>query len=65
LALANSKQKVKKTPETIFYKVQKGDLLATIANEYDVTVKQLKKWNRLKSSKVKKGQKLKIYTNKA
>ncbi|MBJ7428365.1 MAG: transglycosylase SLT domain-containing protein, partial [Bacteroidia bacterium] len=65
VALANSKQKVKEVPETVFYKVKKGDLLASIANQYDVTVKQLKKWNRLKSSKVKKGQRLKIYTNKA
>ena len=65
MALANSKSKVKLVPETIFYRVQKGDLLASIANEYDVTVKQIKKWNRLKSTKVKKGQRLKIYTNKA
>jgi membrane-bound lytic murein transglycosylase D len=65
MALANSRPKVKPVPETIFYKVQKGDLLASIANEYDVTVKQIKKWNRLKSTKVKKGQRLKIYTNKA
>jgi membrane-bound lytic murein transglycosylase D len=65
MALANSKPKVKPVPETIFYRVQKGDLLASIANEYDVTVKQIKKWNRLKSTKVKKGQRLKIYTNKA
>jgi membrane-bound lytic murein transglycosylase D len=65
MALANSKPKVKPVPETIFYRVQKGDLLASIANDYDVTVKQIKKWNRLKSTKVKKGQRLKIYTNKA
>jgi membrane-bound lytic murein transglycosylase D len=65
MALANSRPKVKPVPETIFYRVQKGDLLASIANEYDVTVKQIKKWNRLKTTKVKKGQRLKIYTNKA
>ncbi len=65
MALANSRPKVKPVPETIFYRVQKGDLLASIANEYDVTVKQIKKWNRLKTNKVKKGQRLKIYTNKA
>lgn len=65
IALANSKTKVSKTSDKIFYKVRKGDLLATIANQYDVTVKQLKKWNHLKGSQVKKGQRLKIYTNKA
>jgi membrane-bound lytic murein transglycosylase D len=65
MTLANSKVKVVKDTEKIFYKVRRGDLLASIANEYNVTVKQLKKWNSIKGSKLKKGQRLKIYTNKA
>lgn len=65
MALANSKIKVVKDTEKIFYKVRRGDLLASIANEYNVTVKQLKKWNSIKGTKLKKGQRLKIYTNKA
>jgi membrane-bound lytic murein transglycosylase D len=65
MALANSKIKVVKDSEKIFYKVRRGDLLASIANEYNVTVKQLKKWNSIKGTKLKKGQRLKIYTNKA
>ncbi|MFZ4799046.1 MAG: transglycosylase SLT domain-containing protein [Bacteroidia bacterium] len=65
MALANSKHKVTKVSDKVFYKVRKGDLLVSIAGEFDVTVKQLKKWNNLKGSKLKKGQRLKIFTNKA
>ena len=65
MALANSKVKESKVADKIFYRVRKGDLLASIANEYNVTVKQLKKWNRIKGTKLKKGQRLKIFTNKA
>ena len=65
MVLANSKPKVLTETDKIFYKVRKGDLLASIANEYNVTVKQLKKWNRIKGYKLKKGQRLKIFTNKA
>ncbi len=65
MVLANSKPKVSTETDKIFYKVRKGDLLASIANEYNVTVKQLKKWNRIKGYKLKKGQRLKIFTNKA
>lgn len=49
--------------KTIFYKVKRGDLLATIAGKYDVTVKELKKWNQLKSNKIAAGRKLKIKVN--
>jgi membrane-bound lytic murein transglycosylase D len=65
MAIANSKPKAIKDTDKIFYRVKKGDLLASIANEYNVTIKQLKKWNSIKGSKLKKGQRLKIYTNKA
>lgn len=65
MALANSKPKAVNTLDQIYYKVQKGDLLASIAFDYNVTVKQLKKWNRIKGTKLKKGQRLKIFTNKA
>jgi len=51
--------------QTIIYKVKKGDLLANIADKFDVTVKELKRWNKLRSSKIATGQKLKIRINKA
>lgn len=49
----------------IQYKVRRGDQLASIANKYDVTVKEIKKWNNLKSNKVKAGQRLRIKNNQA
>ncbi len=42
------------------YVVKKGDSLSSIAKKRKVTVAQLKKWNGLKSDKIKVGQKLKI-----
>ena len=58
-ARGNSKQ------DKIYYKVKRGDLLASIASQYDVTVKQIKKWNRIKGTKLRKGQRLTIYSDKA
>ncbi len=55
----------KPKPQTITYKVKSGDLLATIAKKYDVTVNEIKKWNGLKSSKIVRGQTLKIKINRA
>lgn len=40
--------------------VKKGETLTKIANKYDVTSAELKKWNNLKSTTVRKGQKLTV-----
>jgi membrane-bound lytic murein transglycosylase D len=48
----------------ITYRVRKGDSLGKIAARYDVSVKQLKSWNKLRSDKISKGQTLKIHTRK-
>lgn len=42
------------------YVVKKGDSLSSIAKKRKVTVAQIKKWNGLKSDKIRVGQKLKI-----
>lgn len=63
--IGRSKNKTSKETETIYYKVRRGDLLATIAQRYDVTVKQLKKWNNLRSNKIAAGKRLKIKVNRA
>ena len=42
------------------YKVKKGDDLTEIANKFGVNAWELKKWNNLKSSKLKSGKSLKI-----
>ncbi len=44
----------------IVYKVKKGDTLSRIASRYHVTVNQLKKWNGLKSTTLRIGQKIRI-----
>ncbi len=57
------KKKVKKRKPTyryIFYKVKKGDSLLKIAKKYGVSVKDIKKWNRLNSNIIQVGQKITI-----
>lgn len=43
--------------------VQKGEWLSTIARKYNVTVQQIKDWNKLNSENLFIGQKLKIITD--
>lgn len=38
------------------YKIKKGDTLTKIASKYHVKVSDLKKWNKLKSDKIREGQ---------
>ncbi|RZJ30410.1 MAG: LysM peptidoglycan-binding domain-containing protein [Flavobacterium sp.] len=47
---------------TKFHKVRRGDNLSEIANRYDVTIAQIKKWNKLKNNKAPMGRSLKILT---
>jgi len=42
------------------HRVGKGETLGRIAGKYHVTIAQLKKWNKLRSDKIRKGQVLKI-----
>ncbi len=46
--------------KTKFYKVRHGDNLKQIADQYDISVEDLKKWNHLKSNMISKGRSLKI-----
>ena len=48
----------------IRYKVRSGDYLGKIANRFGVRVSSIKRWNGLKSSKLKIGQRLYIYPKK-
>lgn len=43
-----------------YYTIKKGDTLGGIAKKFHCTVKQLKKWNGLKSDNIREGKKLKI-----
>jgi membrane-bound lytic murein transglycosylase D len=63
---------IKDTVETVlasneevkYYKVKRGDNLGAIAKSNDVTVSDLKKWNRIKGNFVTPGKSLKIITEK-
>ncbi len=49
------------TVRTIHYTVRRGDSLALISNKFSVTVKQLRRWNRLPAGKyLQPGQRLKL-----
>lgn len=48
------------TKKTI-YTVKKGDNLGKIASRHGVSINNLKRWNRMKSNKVRVGQRLSIY----
>jgi membrane-bound lytic murein transglycosylase D len=47
--------------DRITYKVRSGDYLGKIANKYGVSIASIKKWNNLKSTNLKIGQRLVIY----
>lgn len=44
-----------------YHRIQSGETLSTIAKRYGVTVRQLKDWNGLASSRIRAGKRLKIY----
>ena len=54
----NRKKKIK--VKLITYRVKRGDSLAKIAKKFGTTVRELKKINRLRSSKILVGQRLKV-----
>ncbi|WP_291286547.1 LysM peptidoglycan-binding domain-containing protein [Flavobacterium sp.] len=56
----NAKVKEDSSKEIQFYKVRKGDNLGAIAEKYNVSIVDLKKWNNLKSNSVAFGRNLKI-----
>ncbi len=46
--------------KTIYYKVKKNESISKVASKYGVSVSSIKKWNKLKSTSLYYGQKLKI-----
>ncbi len=60
-------KKEKASPEKAFdkkrvsYTVKSGDILANVADWFDVTPKEIKSWNKLRSDKLRSGQKLTIW----
>ena len=50
-------------PKTSYYKVKRGDNLTAVANKYDVSIFEIKKWNNLKSNTLTYGKSLKIISS--
>ncbi len=46
----------------IVYRVRQGDYLGKIAQKYHVSISKIKRWNKLRSNRLRIGQKLKIYS---
>lgn len=59
-APSRSKYTKKSNVTTKSYVVKRGDNLGEIASRYDVSVAELKQWNRIKGNNIMAGQKLKI-----
>ncbi len=58
-----SEKNNKETSKSKTYKVKKGDTLASIAEEFNISISNLKKWNSLDSDgKIYVGQELKLYS---
>jgi len=49
-------------PDYVIYTVREGDYLGKIARRYGTSVAKIKRWNHLRSSRIRVGQKLKIYS---
>jgi len=47
--------------QLVRYRVQRGDTLPGIADRFDVTVDQLKRWNHIRGEHVSRGARLRIY----
>ncbi|MCX7832711.1 MAG: LysM peptidoglycan-binding domain-containing protein [Ignavibacteria bacterium] len=54
----------KQSGNKITHKVKEGETLSIIADNYNVTVEEIKEWNELESDKIIVGQNLIIFTNK-
>ncbi|NHC42855.1 LysM peptidoglycan-binding domain-containing protein [Bacillus sp. MM2020_1] len=60
----NVANKITQSSQSTTYTVVKGDALIKIANRYHVTVGELKQWNKLDTTIIHVGQKLKVFAAK-
>ncbi len=65
-AVAEAKKTEAKTaeaekPSRILYRVRRGDTLIKIANQFKVSVSELRQWNNMSNSLIKIGQRLTVY----
>ncbi len=52
-----------KREEKIIHRVKSGESLSKIANRYGVSSRDLRRWNGLRSSRIRKGSRLKVYVD--
>lgn len=52
---------IKPGPEKIYHRIRSGESLGSIARKYRVYTKDLKRWNRIRGSRIYAGKKLVIY----
>ena len=50
--------------KTQFHTIKSGESLGKIADKYNVSITELKKWNSIKGNTIQAGKKLKIYSDK-
>lgn len=50
--------------KVIYHRIKRGESLSVIANKYNVTVNELKRWNRLRSETIAAGRQLTVYQSK-
>ena len=63
MSLINDKQ-VLVDEDRIIYTVLKGDYLGKIAKKYNVNIYNLKKWNKLRTTKINEGDQMVIFVDK-
>ena len=60
-AYGEYRKSIKSASRKIYHTVRKGDSLSEIAERYRTSVRNIKKWNGMRSDKILIGQKLKIW----
>ncbi len=62
---SSSKTSTEKTATTnrVVYRVRRGDTLGKIGQKYSVSVRDLQRWNNLRGTRIKSGQRLTIYAS--
>lgn len=57
---STAKKKATTSRHTRYHRIRRGETLSTIAKRYGVTVSQLKRWNGMRSNRIRAGRRLKI-----
>ena len=61
VASVNRQSKASNNGDLTYYRIRQGDTLGGIARKFDVSVRQLRRWNNLHNNRIRAGRRLKIY----